>query len=58
MNRFRVTKDRRVFLDDVEIKGVLGFDLHVEAEKDPEVVLRVSAADVDIDEYRDYWCKS
>lgn len=58
MKNFRVTKDGRIFLGGVEIENVLGFDLHIEAGKDPEVVLRVSAADIDIDEYRDYWCKS
>lgn len=58
MNIFKVTKDRRVFLNDVEIENVLGFDFHIEAGKDPEVVLRVSVADIDIDDYRDYWYKS
>lgn len=58
MNSFKVTKDHRILLNDVEIDHVLGFDLHIEAGKDPEVVLRVSAADIDIDDYRDYWYKS
>ena len=58
MNSFKVTKDGRIFLGDMEIENVLGFDLRIEAGEDPEVVLRVSAADIDIDEYRDYWCKS
>lgn len=53
MHAFKVTKDRRVFLDDVEIQGVLGLDLHIDAGNDPEVVLRVAVDDVDIDGYRD-----
>ena len=53
MHAFKVTKDRRVFLDDVEIQGVLGLDLHIDAGNDPEVVLRVAVDDDDIDGYRD-----
>ena len=54
MNSFKVTKDHRILLNDVEIDHVLGFDLHIEAGEDPEVVLRFLASNIDIDDYRDY----
>lgn len=50
-NDFRVTKDRRVFLGDVEIQKCLGFDLSIEAGEDPEVLLRVSCDSVNIEDY-------
>ena len=58
MNTFRVTKDRRVFLGDVEIQKCLGFEVVFEVAKDPEVLLRVSVEKVDIDEYKDAWNSS
>lgn len=57
MNSFKVTKDC-ILLNGAEIDHVLGFDLHVEAGENPEIVLRFSAAEIDIDDYRDYWCKN
>ena len=54
MHAFKVTKDCRVFLDDVEIQAVFGLDLHIDAGNDPEVVLRVAVDDVDIDGYREW----
>lgn len=54
MNSFKVTKDHRILLNDVEIDHVLGFDIHIEAGEDPEVVLRFLASNIDIDDYRDY----
>lgn len=53
MPDFKVTKERRVFLDDVEIKRVLGFSVVVDAGNDPEVVLRVAVDSVDIEGYTD-----
>lgn len=53
MPDFKVTKERRVFLDDVEIKWVLGFSVVVDAGNDPEVVLRVAVDSVDIEGYTD-----
>lgn len=42
-----------MFLDGLEIQGVLGFDVHIEGCNDPEVVLRVAVNRVDIDGYTD-----
>ena len=53
MNTFRVTKDRRVFLGDIEIQGCHGFDVIINAAEDPEVVLRVSCDSVTIEDYTD-----
>ncbi len=55
VNEFHVTRDRRVFLGDIEIKGCHGFEVVVNAAEDPEVVLRVSVGSVTIDEYTDVW---
>lgn len=57
MNDFKVTKDRRVFIDGTEIKRCLGFSINAEAGKDPEVLLRVSVGSIDIDGYTDLWTK-
>ena len=57
MNAFRVTKDHRVFLDEREIPRCLGFNVDVDAGKDPEVVLRVACGSVTIDGYTDVWTK-
>lgn len=48
---FKVTKDRRVFLDGVEVQKCLGFNLSFEVGEDPELLLRVSCDRVDIDDY-------
>lgn len=50
-NDFKVTADRRVFLGGAEIQKCLGFDLHIEAGENPEVLLRVSCDSVDINGY-------
>lgn len=57
MNDFKVTKDRKIFLDDVEIPRCLGFNLSIEAGKDPEVTFRVSCGSVTIEDYTDLWSK-
>lgn len=51
MPNFRVTKDRRVFLDDFEVPRCMDFAVKVEAGEDPEVVLRVSCDSVRIEDY-------
>jgi hypothetical protein len=53
MNKFKVTKDHRIFLNDSEIHGCLGFKIAVNATEDPEVVLRVSCDSVAIEDYTD-----
>lgn len=55
MNDFKVTKDRRIFLDNTEIKRVLGYSINADAGSDPEVVLRVAVDSIDIDGYTDGW---
>ena len=57
MNDFKVTKDRRIFLDDTEIKRVRGYSINADAGSDPEVVLRVAVDKIDIDGYTDVWSK-
>lgn len=51
MNDFKVTLDRRVFIDDIEIRGVHGFDVVINSMNDPEVVLRLTCGSVSIEEY-------
>lgn len=48
---FKVTEDRRIFLDGHEIKRVVEFSINAEAGSDPEVVLRVAVNRIDIDGY-------
>lgn len=55
---FRVTEDRRVFLDDIEIPGVLGFEIRVYAARDPVVVLRAAATKIRIDGYTDLYSET
>lgn len=57
MNVFKVTKDRRILLDDTEIKRVLGYSINADAGSDPEVVLRIAVDEIDIDGYTDSWSK-
>lgn len=57
MNDFKVTKDRRIFIDGTEIKHCLGFSVAAVACKDPEVLLRVSVGSIDIDGYTAAWTK-
>lgn len=57
MNEFRVTEDRRVFLNNIEIPRCFGFRIDVSAGDDPEVVLRVAVSRIDIDGYTDAWAK-
>lgn len=57
LNDFRVTKDRRVLLDGMEIPRCIGFNISIEAGKDPEVTFRVSCGSVAIEDYTDQWPK-
>jgi len=53
MRTFKVTKGRRVFLNDTEIKSVIGFSIDVAAGDDPQVVIRVAVDSIEIDGYTD-----
>lgn len=55
MRTFEVTRDRRVLLNGAEVDGCLGFEIQVDAGRDPEVVLRVSVDKINIDGYMDAW---
>lgn len=48
---FRVTEDRRVFLNGIEIDRCFGYQIDAKAGSDPEVVLRVAVDRIDIDGY-------
>lgn len=50
-NTFRVTEDRRVFLNGVEIERVFGFSINADGGKDPQVILRVAVDRIVIDGY-------
>lgn len=52
IDKFRVTKDQRIFLGEKEITHCTGFFIYAEAGDDPEVELRVIVDSVDIDNYR------
>nr|DAN54818.1 MAG TPA: hypothetical protein [Caudoviricetes sp.] len=53
-NDFSITKDGRTFLNGIELKGVLGLRLLIEAGQDPEVELRVAISSIDVDGYTDW----
>ena len=53
MKEFRVTEDRKVFLDGHEVKNVLGFQVNVNAGENPEVALRVPVEKIIIEGYTD-----
>ena len=48
MNKFRVTKDQKVYLGEKEITCCTGFKVLAKAGNDPEVELRVIVESVDI----------
>lgn len=54
---FRVTKDRRVLLDGMEIPRCVGVNISIEAGEDPEVTFRVLCGSVSIEDYTDLWTK-
>lgn len=51
MKKFQVTKDCRVFLDDVEITKCLGFRVNIEAAREPVVELSISVREIWIEGY-------
>lgn len=53
-NDFSITKDGRTFLNGIELNGVLGLRLLIEAGQDPEVELRVAISSIDVDGYTDW----
>ena len=53
-NDFSITKDGRTSLNGIELKGVLGLRLLIEAGQDPEVELRVAISSIDVDGYTDW----
>ena len=53
MKEFRVTEDRKVFLDGQEVKNVLGFRVDANAGENPEVALRVPVEKIVIEGYTD-----
>lgn len=52
MDKFRITKDQRVFLGEKEIKPCTGFRIIANAGNDPEVELRIIVDSIDIDDYQ------
>lgn len=47
----RITKDKRVFLNNAEIDNVISVAINLEPMRDPEVTIRVSVETVSIDGY-------
>lgn len=47
----RITKDKRVFLNNAEIDNVMSVSINLEPMRDPEVIIRVSVETVSIDGY-------
>lgn len=52
MDKFRVTKDQKIFLGEKEITHCTGFKVIARAGNDPEVEFRVIVDSVDIEDYR------
>lgn len=51
VDRFEVTEDKRVILNGLEIERCTGFDISVDAGRDPEIRIRVSVDEIEIDGY-------
>ena len=51
MDKFRVTKDQKIYLGEKEITCCTGFNILAKAGDDPEVELRVIVDSVDIENY-------
>ncbi len=51
MDKFRITKDQKVFLGEKEITHCTGFKVIARAGNDPEVEFRVIVDSVDIEDY-------
>lgn len=52
MDKFRITKDQKVFLGEKEITHCTGFKVIARAGNDPEVEFRVIVDSVDVEDYR------
>ena len=52
VDKFRVTKDQRVYLGEKEITHCTGFKIIAKAGDDPEVELRAIVESVDIEGFR------
>ena len=52
VDKFRVTKDQKIFLGEKEITHCTGFKVIARAGNDPEVEFRVIVDSVDIEDYR------
>lgn len=52
MDKFRVTKEQKIFLGEKEITHCTGFKVIARAGNDPEVEFRVIVDSVDIEDYR------
>ena len=52
MDKFRVTKDQKIYLGEKEITCCTGFNILAKAGDDPEVEFRVIVDSVDIESYR------
>lgn len=51
MDKFRITKDQKVFLGEKEITHCTGFKVIARAGNDPEVEFRVIVDSVDVEDY-------
>ena len=51
MTSLRITKDRRIFLNEQEIKKCLKLSVIMEGGCDPEIELKITVDKVDIDGY-------
>lgn len=47
----RITRDKRVLLDEVELSTCISVNVIIEAGRDPEAELRIAVGRVDIDDY-------
>ena len=52
MDKFRVTKDQKVYLGEKEITHCTGFTIIAKAGDDPEVEFRAIVESVDIENYQ------
>lgn len=47
----RITRDKRVLLDEIELSTCVSTNVIIEAGRDPEAELRIAVGRVDIDDY-------
>lgn len=53
MNKFKVTKEKKVFFNGMEIDRILGLNIEIKPLENPTITLILSPDSVDIDEYLD-----